>query len=74
MKPTSLKAPFVIQIASEPMDPEKVHALGFHALQVSHIDMEYPKYFGIPVQMQLCTLVFVFMSQSHNVWVGANID
>ena len=31
MKPVSRKAPFVIQIASELMDPEEVHALSFHA-------------------------------------------
>ena len=74
MKPTSLKALFVIQIVSKPMDPEEVHALGFYAPQASHVDMEYPEYFGIPVRMQLRTLVFVFMSQSHNVWVGANVD
>ena len=74
MKPVSCKAPFVIQITSELMDPEEVHALGFHASRASHIYMEYSEHFSIPVRMQLCTIVFIFVSQSHDVWVVANID
>ena len=74
MKPASCKAPFVIQIASEPMDPEEVHAISFHVSRASHVYMEYPEHFSIPVQMRLCTFIFVFVPQSYDVWVVADID
>jgi len=49
MKATGLKAALVIQIASEPMDPEELHVVRLDMPQASYIDMEDPEDLGIPV-------------------------
>jgi hypothetical protein len=73
MKSTSYKAPFVIWITSEPMDPEEVHVLNLYAPRASHINMKDPEDFGIPIWMPFCTF-FIFVTQGHNIWVCVYVD
>ena len=74
VKVTSFKAAFVIRIASEPMDPEELHALGLHMIRDPDVDMENRKDSGIPIRMPCCFSFFIFMSQHHDIQLGAYID
>ena len=73
VKATSLKAAFMIEVASEPVDPEEFHAFSLHRPRASHIDMKDSEDFRIPVWMPFRTF-FIFVSQSHKIRVGPHID